>query len=311
METSNVLLIPLTKEETDAVEKIKELIQKDNLIYDSNIINNNYLIRFLRARKLNIDKAFIMFKEYIKWREDFDIKNISNFEFPEESHVLTYYPQGLHKNDKEGRPIFYELLGKLDLNELLKKTDYERLFRFNIKNFEYYLSHAFPYSAKAYGKNISQFFSIIDLKGFNTKLLSKKVYDYIRMNTSSLQNYYPEILGMSTVINVSLMFRACWTIIKAFLDEKTKSKVHLLGGDYKKTLTNYIDEDNLPDFLGGKCKCTEQGCLFSNAGPWKDGGEIKISIPLDKLTIEEDNNNKGENVLEDDVNTNESNEVDS
>jgi hypothetical protein len=31
-----------------------------------------------------------------------------------------------------------------------------------------------------------------------------------------------------------------------------------------------VDEENLPTFLGGKCKCglNESVCLDSNSGPW-------------------------------------------
>ena len=33
-----------------------------------------------------------------------------------------------------------------------------------------------------------------------------------------------------------------------------------------------VDAENLPDFLGGKCKCehVEGGCMYSQAGPWQD-----------------------------------------
>ena len=48
--------------------------------------------------------------------------------------------------------------------------------------------------------------------------------------------------------------------------------------------------------------CTNNGCLYSNAGPWNTGDSIKINVPLDKLPTEEglddDNNEKmtGDNI---------------
>ena len=67
-------------------------------------------------------------------------------------------------------------------------------------------------------------------------------------------------------------FPALWSIIKPFLDEKTARKVIIKSDDYKDLLTEVIDEDWLPDFLGGKCTCQEFGstCMQSGIGPWQD-----------------------------------------
>ena len=32
-------------------------------------------------------------------------------------------------------------------------------------------------------------------------------------------------------------------------------------------LKEYIDDDKLPEFLGGTCKC-KHGCMFNDPGPW-------------------------------------------
>jgi len=41
-------------------------------------------------------------------------------------------------------------------------------------------------------------------------------------------------------------------MIKPWLDEKTKSKIKIIGGSYEKDLLEEVDAENLPDFLGGK-----------------------------------------------------------
>lgn len=35
---------------------------------------------------------------------------------------------------------------------------------------------------------------------------------------------------------------------------------------------------NLPDFLGGSCKCPEEegGCMQSDMGPWRDPDVLKV-----------------------------------
>lgn len=54
------------------------------------------------------------------------------------------------------------------------------------------------------------------------------------------------------IINAPMLFSGVWAIVKPWLDDKTKAKIKILGSGYKKTLLEYVDEENLPDFLGGK-----------------------------------------------------------
>lgn len=69
------------------------------------------------------------------------------------------------------------------------------------------------------------------------------------------------------MVNSPWVFTGCWAVIKAFLDEKTRKKIQLIGGSYTKSeLLKYIDEDQLPDFLGG----THPGNIKDNIGPWND-----------------------------------------
>lgn len=48
------------------------------------------------------------------------------------------------------------------------------------------------------------------------------------------------------------------------------------GADYAASLLTYIDAENLPASLGGKCTCDELGgCSLSSAGPWLEGRVYK------------------------------------
>ena len=81
------------------------------------------------------------------------------------------------------------------------------------------------------------------------------------------------------IINAPFWFKAIWFIIKAFIDPKTVNKISILGDDYLKELSMWIALENLPDFLGGKCKCEPVGCLYSDEGPWK---EYMKAMPSEK-----------------------------
>lgn len=74
-------------------------------------------------------------------------------------------------------------------------------------------------------------------------------------------------MGHMFIINAPYLFSTVWSLIKPWLDEATVRKIHILGKNPQKELSNYIDPSALPAELGGSCHCA-QGCSTSDAGPW-------------------------------------------
>lgn len=74
------------------------------------------------------------------------------------------------------------------------------------------------------------------------------------------------------IVNTPLLFSGIWTIIKPWL-EKTKSKIDMLGSGYQKKLLEYVDAENLPQFLGGT---TPDELLLKNIGPWNPDGSTPL-----------------------------------
>ena len=103
-----------------------------------------------------------------------------------------------------------------------------------------------------------------------SKLASRKGMALLKVGAKICQDYYPETMGAAFVVNAPSLFTALYAIIKGFLDERTRSKVRVMGSNYRSVLLEHIDAENLPTFLGGTCTCShvEGGCMFSNAGPW-------------------------------------------
>lgn len=66
------------------------------------------------------------------------------------------------------------------------------------------------------------------------------------------------------ICNAPWVFTGVWAMVKGWLDEVTRKKIHIVGGSYSKELLKYIDEDQLADFLGGK----NTAKLEDDVGPW-------------------------------------------
>lgn len=57
------------------------------------------------------------------------------------------------------------------------------------------------------------------------------------------------------LVNSPYFFSICWNVIKPLLDEKTTKKITIVGKNYYNSLLEFVDEENIPRGLGGKCKC--------------------------------------------------------
>ena len=127
-----------------------------------------------------------------------------------------------------------------------------------------------PVCSDIAGEIIETALTIIDLNGKGlSSMLEKDMKKLIEATSKSASDYYPETMGNTFIVNAPVTFRATWTVIKGFIDEKTRSKIKIIGKDYTKTLLEYVDAEKLPKFLGGECEC-EGGCLYAQPGPWHD-----------------------------------------
>ena len=58
-----------------ALEEFRAFIKENNLT-DHPQYDDYYLLRFLRARKFDMDKTKLMFNNFLEWRKENDVDNI-------------------------------------------------------------------------------------------------------------------------------------------------------------------------------------------------------------------------------------------
>lgn len=193
--------------------------------------------------------------------------------------VKAIYPHGYHKTDKTGRPIYIELISKVNLTELFKITNEERMMKYYIKEYEKLMKYRFPSCSKSAGGLIEQSLTILDMDGIGMGILAGKTKEFVKIASDIGQNYYPEMLGTMFLVNTSFFFSAVWSIVQGFIDEKTRKKINVEKASYAKKLLELVDAENLPTFLGGTCTCShiQGGCLYADIGPWNPQGGLNTN----------------------------------
>ncbi|KAG8768558.1 cytosolic factor, phosphatidylinositol/phosphatidylcholine transfer protein, partial [Serendipita sp. 397] len=150
------------------------------------------LLRFLRARKFDLVRSKEMIYAAEKWRKEFGVDDIvANFKFEEKEEVNKYYPQFYHKTDKEGRPIYIEVLGKLDVGKLYAATSEDRLLKRLVLEYERFLTERLPACSRVVGHPVETSCTILDLN--NVGLMQfYKVKNTVMEAAKIGQDYYPE-----------------------------------------------------------------------------------------------------------------------
>jgi hypothetical protein len=85
------------------------------------------------------------------------------FDYPEQPEVDKYYPQFYHKQDREGRPIYIEQLGKLDINKLYALTTQERQLKHLVGEYEKFFKDRLPACSAEKGELVETSCTILDL----------------------------------------------------------------------------------------------------------------------------------------------------
>jgi hypothetical protein len=185
------------------------------------------------------------------------------------------YQHGFFGVDKIGRPFYIDNAGSIDVDKLLAAVDKET-FTLNVVHlFEDTWKSKYLVCSELFDRQINQSVNIFDCGGFHLGLWSKKSIAMLKITMNVGTDLNPECMGRTFVIKAPFVFTACWSLIKGWLDEKIKKKVVILGHNFINQLLEYIDEDQIPCFLGG----TNAAKWTDDYGPWNDYEVVDSAEP--------------------------------
>ena len=254
----------LSPEQKELMLEMRKYIKEELKITDRRW-NNWTILRFCRARKFDREKVKLMINNFLDWAKEMNLQELGNIDMEHYKRLRELYIHGYYHTDKTGRPVYIEKVNEFKPSEIFKIYPEKELMEYHIQSYERLLNVIFPACSFAYGKRIEKTLTIMDLKGVNTfKLFAGKIKQFVQIATKIAQDYYPEVLGNMYIINSGYLFAGLWALVKPWIDVKTQKKIIIKSGSGKKDLLKVIDEEKLPEFLGGTCK----DLLVNDPGPF-------------------------------------------
>ncbi|KAI6240133.1 SEC14-like protein 1 family protein [Aphelenchoides fujianensis] len=208
------------------------------------------LLRFLRAREFDVHRARDMVINSLLWRKQHNIDKLLH-EFVPPPVLLKHFPGAWHHHDKEGRPLFVLRLGQMDVKGILRSCGLEAVVKYTLSVCEQGLLKTAE-ATKNLGKPISAWTLLVDLEGLGVRHLWRPGVQALLKIIETVERHYPECMGLVLISRAPRMFPVLWTLISPFIDENTRKKFMINSNEHvKDELKKYIDEEYLPDFVGG------------------------------------------------------------
>ncbi|XP_049528505.1 SEC14-like protein 3 isoform X3 [Dermacentor silvarum] len=130
-----------------------------------------YLLKWLRARKFNVDDAKKMLHEHIDWRKQHQVDTIlEDYEVP--TLFLQYCPGGFVECGLGGQPVYITPLGSTDIKGLLEAAPRSDLIRHLIYILETQEELKRRISLQNGGRRIDTMYVVADMEGFSFWQLS-------------------------------------------------------------------------------------------------------------------------------------------
>lgn len=236
-------------------------------------LDRDALRRFLRSRNHDVAKAIDAVVATLAWRDKEGIDSImETFDFPERQQLFEMYPEGFFCTDDEGRPVYYQRPGGLDLRKLNKFTSLQRAVRYHLRKQEWMLRDVLPAASIAAGRRIHQNTLVLDLHGIGVTSLAGDVGRVVSEILRVDQDHYPELMARCIVIRAPTSFKIIWKLVRPLLNPRTRDKVTLCSGKSREALAAAgLPLEHVPTLFKGD----DPRDLMGEPGPWRDPEILK------------------------------------
>ncbi|GJE93355.1 CRAL/TRIO domain-containing protein [Phanerochaete sordida] len=202
------------------------------------------LMKFLRARKLDVGAAKTLLIEVLRWRKQVDIDDIMTRQFPG-----TKMPTTKFGKDREGQPVIYNLINQESTKSICAEleADSKMVIERTARNLEQ-LARSLDYETTDRVTRVTDMtlMSLEDLGG--SKLAQNATY--VRV----VRDYYPDFSTSWFAVNAPMLLSVQSWVASLFV-APGGGKVQFVGKGAKtivQKLSEVIDPAELPEQFGGR-----------------------------------------------------------
>lgn len=200
------------------------------------------LMKWLRARNLNVNEAKTMMIETLRWREEFKIEEAMKETYPDVFNGFGH----LYGRDKEGRPMMYNIYGKN--NDLATAfSDVQRFIRWRVALMEEGIK-------LVDFETVDQMIQVHDYEGITLSSRTANSKAAASAISAIFQSHYPEFLARKFFVNVPSLMTWIFWLFKPVLSAATLAKMKVVGhgpSTIGKELLPLVDDKELPAQYGG------------------------------------------------------------
>ena len=109
----------------------------------------------------------------------------------------------------------------------------------------------------------------MDMAGFQISSFNAEMRGLVSALAQIGAEHYPQTMERTLIVNAPIAFRIVWNFVSPILDARIRSAISILGGpsSYLPALLEYVDEADLPVFLGGSDDMLD---FYNETGPWAE-----------------------------------------
>lgn len=219
---------PITPKQQQLLQQMQSKL-KD--VLNPDLHNHRFVARFLAAEGFHLDKAVVMLRHHLEWRQKVKAERPLSLlleEIPE--HVQKYAAAPFRAGeDVDGRPVYWDAPGGVDVDGMMMSCRAPDVVRYHGFVFMESVYNDLREQTVKHDRLIDKMVVVQDMNGFGLRS-HRKLMTILSQVTTMRNENYPQILKRLVVINAPRVIDMAFNLVKPLLRERTRKKIQFVRG---------------------------------------------------------------------------------